>query len=112
MTDTVYGITMDNAFVSGYFASLVNRIFKILPIRERGETTLSTYLDSLIIEILGCESVLAELNGDEGILTLVSTFRYLRDNEDLPVSVVRREVFRAISVCKKIGERFEGGGAP
>ena len=112
MTDTTYGIPLDTSFVSGYFAALVNRIFKILPIRERGETTLPSYLDSLIMELLGCENVLRELNGDEGILTLVSTFRYLRDNGDLPVAVVKREVFRAISVCKKIGERYEGGGGP
>ena len=111
MTGTSHGIPVATTFVSGYFAALVNRIFKILPIRERGEATLGTYLDSLIIELLGCERLLTELNGDEGLLTLIATFQYLRDNDDLSVAVVKREVFRAISVCKKIGERFEGGDA-
>lgn len=111
MMETSAGIPVDAAFVSGYFSSLVNRIYKILPIRERSESTLGVYLDSLMLELLGCEQLLTEIRGDPVLLTLLSTVRYLRDNPDLPVAVVRREVFRCISVCKKTAERYGGEDA-
>lgn len=106
MTDTVYGIPVDDVVVAGYFSSLVNRVFKILPIKEREEKTLETYLDSLSMELLGCKSLIPSLGDDGGYLSILASIRYIRDNPDLPLSLVRREVFRTISVCKKIEGRF------
>ena len=107
---TVYDVVIDDAAVSGYFASLINRIFKILPIREREEATLVSYLDSLAIELLGCESLLPVLSNDGEFISVLATVRYLRDNPDLSVQTVKREVFRTISSCKKIEARYGEGG--
>ena len=109
MIETSAGIPVDAAFVSGYFVALVNRLYKILPIRERNEKTLGTYLDSLMCELLGCEQFLMEIRGDAVLVTLLSTIQYLKDHPDLPVAVVKREVFRSISICKKLAERYGGG---
>lgn len=103
---TAYNISLDDAAVSGYFAALINRIFKILPIREREEDTLTTYLDSLMLELMGCESLLPDLSSDGEFVSVLSTVRYLRDNPSLPVSTVKREVFRTISSCKKMEVRY------
>lgn len=108
MTNTVYEIPVSDVLVAGYFSSLVNRVFKILPIKEREEKTLETYLDSLSMELLGCKSLIPVLNGDGAYLSILASIRYIHDNPDLPLPVIRREVFRTISVCKKIEERFSG----
>ena len=112
MIDSVYGEPVEEVSVEAYFSSLVNRIFKILPIREREESTLGSYLDSLCLELIGCGDLLPVIGADEGFLTLLATIRSIRDHPELPVPVVRREVFRAISVCKKMMIRFGGGDAP
>lgn len=103
---TVYGTEMGNLVLSDYFASLVNKVFKVLPIREREEATLVTYLDSLAIELMGYESLLPSFSEDGEFISILSTVRYLRDNPDLPVPVVKREVFRMIASCKKIEKRY------
>lgn len=109
---TAYGVCLDDAAVSAYFASLVNRIFKILPIREREEETLGAYLDSLAIELAGCESLLPVLSGDGEFISVLSTIRSLRDDPSLPVATVKREVFRAISICKRMETRYGKEGSP
>jgi len=106
MIDTIYGVPVDEKHIAGYFSSLVNRVFKILPIREREENTLPVYLDSLTMELMGCKSLFPRLSEDGSYISLLSTIRYIHDNPDLPLPTVRREVFRAISVCKKVGEHY------
>ena len=108
---TVYGVSLDDTAVSAYFAALINRVFKILPIREREEDTLTAYLDSLALELMGCGSLLPALSADGEFVSVLSTVRSLRDNPSLPVSTVKREVFRTISACKKMESRYgeEGG---
>lgn len=106
MTDTVYEIPVNDVLVAGYFSSLVNRVFKILPIKEREEKTLETYLDSLSMELLGCKSLIPSLGDDGAYLSILASIRYIHDNPDLPLPIVRREVFRTISVCKKIEGRY------
>lgn len=102
MIETTIGVSISDELVSNYFENLVNRFFKILPIREDGEKTLPVYIQSLQSEILGCKGLIHELNYNSNFLTLASILQYLHDNPDCPVSDVKREVFRAIGICNKI----------
>lgn len=106
MIETVVGEPMPNEMLCSYFKYLVNRFFKILPIRESGEPTLPTYVKSLQAELLGCKNFIIKLNNDSNIVSLLSILQFFVDNPDCPVEDVKREVFRAINICNKLQSRY------
>lgn len=108
MIQTTVGVPMDAAVLSNYLHSLVNHFFKILPIWENGEKTIGTYMRSLQSELLGCEELVEAIHGDPAFLSLVSILQYLIDHPDSEVPLVKREVFRAISICGKLEKRYAG----
>lgn len=106
MLDTSVGVQIDSMLLSNYFTALVNRFFKILPIREQESESLSVYIDSLQKELLGCKSLINVIDNDPSYLTLLSILQHFIDNPQCPVKEVRREVFRAISVCNKLQNKY------
>ena len=101
---------MNDELLHNYFDSLVNRFFKILPMREQGEEFLDVYMQSFRNELIGCDSLLADVGIDANIITLASILQFLIDNPDEPVGNVKREVFRAISICNKLKEKYSYKG--
>lgn len=111
MIATSVGTPIQEKFLHNYFAALVNRFFKILPIKEETPSSLAPYLNSLKMELLGCEQLISTLDGDPLYVTLLSVTQFLSDNPDYPQRETRREVFRAIDICKKLQKTYaEGGG--
>ena len=106
MIQTSVGIQMDAAVLENYFRSLINLFFKILPLKESGERSLETYMKSLQAELLGCNALVEAIHDDSMFLSLASILQYLIDNPDCDVVFVRREVFRAISICNKLREKY------
>ena len=85
-----------------YFRQLVNQFFKILPMRENGETTLGVYLVSLRSELIGLRNLPSSVDNNASLISLLSILQFLIDHPDCAVSEVRREVFRAIELCNRI----------
>lgn len=106
MIDTITGVPITDELLQNYFKSLVNCFFKILPIRENEEDTLWTYIESLQIELLGCKELICVLKDDSGFLTLIAILQYLLDNPECPVKTVKREVFKAINICKRLQTQY------
>lgn len=106
MIETKVGVPMDAEMLANYFRTLINLLFKILPIKEANEPTLSTYISSLQAEVFGCNEFILAIRNDPMILTIISILQYLSDNPDCDVRVVKREVFRAISICNKLKARY------
>ena len=100
--ETTAGVEIDSTLLSNYLRNLVNRFFKILPIREKGDDSLPIYLRSLQMELLGCKSLISDFENDASFITLLSILQYLIDEPDCSVTTVRREVFHAISICNKL----------
>lgn len=97
-----------NKLLHNHFKSLVNQFFKILPMRENEEETLVTYMEGLQRELLGCHSLVMGTNHNPMFLSLLSILQYLIDNPDTEVSVVRKDVFKAISICNKLSSIYAG----
>lgn len=106
MTETVAGVPIKREIIRSYFKRLVNHFFKILPMRENNEESLVTYMESLQIELLGCQNFIVTLKDDSNYLTILSILQYLIDNPECSVAQVKREVFRAISICNKMQAGF------
>lgn len=110
MIDTRIGGTVGSEFMAGYFRNLVNMFFKILPMKENGEESLSVYMQSMQSELLGCQHLITILNDDALFMSLLFILQSLIDNPDWSPRRVKREVFRAISICNKMRSKFGGDG--
>lgn len=88
-----------------YMSNLINRFYKILPIRENEPGTLRDYVSSLQLEMQGCKELIVALNNDDRYLSLLSILQYMKCH-DMDVRDVRREVFRAINIVKKLQEKY------
>lgn len=102
---TTSGHDIPAEMVDNYLAGLVNQFFKILPIKESGEPSLNEFMKSLQGELLGFQGLMAEIGNDSMYLTLLSILQFLLEN-DCDTPVVKREVFKAISVCKKLRSKY------
>lgn len=89
-----------------YMRGLVDRLFKILPLWEDNEESLPVYLDSLLLELKGFNGLMYALHDDRDYVTLLSILQYLIDNPETATHTVKREVFRAISICNKLRAKY------
>lgn len=103
---TSAGIPMDATALRDYLHSLINMFFKILPLWEDGESSLPVYMQSLQAEILGCKNFITAISGDTRFLSLLAILQYLIDTPDCDIKAVKREVFRAISICNKLADTY------
>jgi hypothetical protein len=106
MINTTAGVPMDASVLRNYFKTLINLFFKILPIWESGESSLTVYMKSLQAELLGCKELIEAIHEDAQFLSLISILQYLIDTPSCDISIVKREVFRAISICNKLKARY------
>lgn len=102
---TTNGYNIPPEMVEKYLGGLVNQFFKILPIKESGEPSLNEFMRSLQVELLGHKSLMRYLKNDSMYMTLLSILEYLIKN-NCETHVVKREVFKAISICKKLRKKY------
>lgn len=103
--NTINGYDIPAEMVGNYLSGLVNQFFKILPIKESGEPSLNEFMRSLQVELIGHKDLMAYLSNDAMYMTLLSILQYMIDN-DCDTPVVKREVFKAISICKKLRKKY------
>lgn len=104
---TPYGeIPAEN--LSNYFEMLINKTFKILPMKESKTDTLKSYIDSFLTELIGNAALLEAMRKEPAFISLLATVSYLA-NCDYDVSVCKKEVFKCIHLLKDIRERCCGG---
>lgn len=100
--ETTRDVALSGEILYNYLRRLVNQFFKILPIRENEEDTVVTYMESLQVELLGCDALICSLHEDASFLSLLSILQYLIDHPVSSIAVYKREVFKAISLCNKL----------
>lgn len=107
--DMITNNHISHRVIGNYFNNLVNSFFKILPMWENSEHTLPVYMKSLQFELLGCNSLISELSENPLYISLLSILEYLISSPDCPISDVKREIFKAISICNKLESEYIGG---
>lgn len=103
---------MDNK-LKIYLDSIIKNIFIILPLYERNNEGLESYIHSFVFQLNGWnddveEAVYAEYKA------LLNTLKELNKEvvrEDSSHAVVRREVFKGIDIVKDIISKLENGEA-
>lgn len=106
MMVTKYNTEVGPILIGNYFRALIDLFFKILPMWEGKEESLPVYMDSLQLELVGFKSLVPAINSDAAFLSLMSILQYMIDHPESEKPVVKREVFHAISICKKLRSRY------
>lgn len=94
-----------------YLNSIVNSVFKILPLYEEHNVGIETYVESLIFELSGLEKVVAIEHSAE-YYSLLATLESIKEEipkEHSKKSVIKREVFKCINTIKNMIGKLEEG---
>ena len=59
---------------------------------------------------MGCQELLTAVKEDSQLLSLISILQYLIDNPECDFADMRREVFKAISICNKLQAKYAESG--
>lgn len=84
-----------------YLQILINKVYKILPMKEEQCPTLTSYLLSLKNEMIGCYNLWRVLEDKPQFLVVINIIEYLA-TEEYDETVCRREVFKAIRLIENI----------
>lgn len=102
----------DNSKLIVYLNSVVNSVFKILPLFEEKNIGVDTYIESLLFELYGLnESVNVEHSYE--YISLLSTLESVRaeiGKENSRKSTVKREIFKCINIIKNMVGKLEEVG--
>lgn len=103
----------DNSKITKYLNNRnVNGIYKILPMYEEGSESIDTYISSLILELNGMSSLIDD-EFDEfialiSVLSGIKSTALSSNDRDSSHIVIKREVFKAIDISKKLARRVGG----
>lgn len=100
-------IPRDN--IRKYFDYLINKTYKILPLKEEGVDTLNSYLESFLNELLGNQKLITFLGQEPKYMTFLNTIEYLA-TEDYSIAVCKKEVFKCIHILKDINKKYFQSG--
>ena len=95
--------------LDGYLQNLIDKVFKILPMKEEQCGTLPSYLRSLESELVGCYKLWDELADEPQFLALINVVNYLTV-EEYDVAVCKREVFKAIHLVESVKKNIREEG--
>ena len=105
--ETSIGAPVDARLLANYFRTLVNQVYKILPMRESGQQSLSKYVWRLEAELLGCNDLFPSVREDSYFASLLGILHFLSESiEDCQPQKVKQLVFEAISLCGKLRDRY------
>jgi hypothetical protein len=102
---------MDNKKLAMYLDSMINSVFKILPLYEEQNVGVAVYIESLIFELDGLQNVVAIEHSYEyiSLLSILSSVKNEAEKSDSKKSIIKREVFKCINIIKNmVGKLKEG----
>lgn len=94
-----------------YLDTLINSVFKILPLYEEENVGIVTYVESLLFELYGLDKVFDIKDSYEyvSILSILESIKEEIQKEDSEKRVIKREVFKCISIIKSTIGKLEKG---
>ncbi|MDF2951043.1 MAG: hypothetical protein K0S18_626 [Anaerocolumna sp.] len=104
MIEVKYGLLPNESFCR-YFDFLINKTYKILPLKEECSETLIDYLESFQRELIGNKELVSILKDEPQFVSVLNTMQYLIDNE-YSVKICKKEVFKSIRILKDINKKY------
>ena len=107
MIEVKYGLLPKDNFCR-YFDFLINRTFKILPLKEENSETLIAYLESFQRELIGSKDLFSSLINEPKFISVLSSIQFLID-EEYSQAVCKKEVFKCIHILEEIRNKYTIG---
>lgn len=104
MIDVKYGLLPKENFCR-YFEFLINKTYKILPLKEEKSDTLKSYLESYQRELIGNKDLVSILVDEPKFVTVLNTMQFLI-SEEYSDKICKREVFKCIRILEEINEKY------
>lgn len=104
MIEVKYGLLPKENFCR-YFQFLINKTYKILPLKEENSDTLNSYLESYLRELIGNKELVSVLVNEPKFVTVLNTIQFLI-SEEYSDKVCKREVFKCIRILEEINEKY------
>lgn len=101
----------NNERLSVYLDSLINSVFKILPLYEEKNVGIETYIESLLFELYGLDKAIEIKYSQEylSILSILESIKKEVSKKDSEKKIIKREVFKCISIIKSVLDRLKSG---
>ena len=100
MIEVKYGLLPKENFCK-YFEFLINKTYKILPLKEEKSDTLKSYLESYLRELIGNQELVSVLVDEPKFITVLNTMQFLI-SEEYSDKVCKKEVFKCIRILEEI----------
>ena len=104
MIEVKYGMLPKESFCR-YFNFLINKTYKILPLKEEKSDTLKSYLESFLRELIGNKDLVSILVNEPKFVTVLNTIQFLI-SEEYSDKVCKCEVFKCIRILEEINEKY------
>ncbi len=104
MIEVEYGLIPNECFCN-YFKFLIDKTYKILPMKEENSITLKAYLESYQRELIGNKRLIHLLVNEPQFITILNTIQYLI-SEDYTADICKKEVFKCIRILQNINEKY------
>lgn len=104
MINVEYGLIPKESFCR-YFNFLINKTYKILPLKEENSITLKNYLESFQRELIGNKSLVYLLVDEPLFISVLNTIQYLI-SEEYSTKICKQEVFKCIQILQSINDKY------
>jgi hypothetical protein len=91
------------SMIQSYLSGLIDKLYKVLPMKENNDVTLNTYSESLLNELIGGIKIFTTFDSDTKAkyLTMLNVITFLNKN-DFDNSTCKREIFKCIRLVRDI----------
>lgn len=103
MIEVKYGLIPKENFCN-YFKFLINKTYKILPLKEENSKTLQSYLESYLRELIGNKELVSILVDEPKFISIMNILQFLI-SEEYSVKVCKKEVFKCIQILEEINKK-------
>jgi len=104
MIDVKYGTIPKENFCR-YFEFLIDKTYKILPLKEENSDTLKAYLESYLRELIGNKELVKLLVDEHSFITVLNTMQFFISST-YSQKECKKEVFKCINILEKINEKY------
>lgn len=104
MIEIKYGEIPKESFCR-YFNFLINKTYKILPMKEENSLTLQSYLESYLRELIGNKTLINALIDEPKFISILNSMEYLI-SEEYSVDTCKKEVFKCIHMLEEINKKY------
>ena len=83
-----------------YLTKLIDRIYKIIPLKEENSPTIRVYMRSLISEMLSNSELINSLDYDSRLMIIISILNSVIDSDDH--NKYRKDIFKCINYIEQL----------